>query len=67
MFGILSSKIVAKFNKLVNSDYSKLFPILVLAFFVTFIPHITYPYAVHLDEWIHIAYTTGYSIIISIK
>ena len=67
MFGILSSKIVAKFNKLVNSDYSKLFPILVLAFFVTFIPHITYPYAVHLDEWIHISYTTGYSIIISIK
>ncbi|MFC1906237.1 hypothetical protein ACFLV9_00105 [Chloroflexota bacterium] len=56
MFGILSSKIVVNFNKLASSDCSKLFPILVLAFFVTFIPHITYPYALHIDEWVHIAY-----------
>ena len=60
MFGILSSKIVAKFNKLVSSDYSKLFPILALAFFVTFIPHIIYPYAVHIDEWVHIAYNNAF-------
>jgi len=59
MFGILSSKIVLNLNKLVSSDYSKLFPILVLAYFVTFIPHITYPYAVHIDEWVHIAYNNA--------
>lgn len=59
MFGILSSKRVEQFIKLVNSDYLKLFPILVLAFFVTFIPHITYPYALHIDEWVHIAYANA--------
>ncbi|MFC1983984.1 hypothetical protein ACFLVO_03115 [Chloroflexota bacterium] len=59
MFGILSGKTVVILNKLVSSDYSKLVPILALAFFITFIPHITYPYALHIDEWAHIAYTNA--------
>jgi len=29
--------------------------ILLLAFFMTFIPHISYAYPVHLDEWLHLA------------
>jgi len=39
--------------KLVRSDYLKMLPILVLAFYLAFIPHQGYPYLVHLDEWIH--------------
>ena len=30
--------------------------ILLLAFFMAFIPHIGYTYPLHLDEWIHLAY-----------
>ncbi|MFC2070364.1 hypothetical protein ACFLTB_04240 [Chloroflexota bacterium] len=33
----------------------KLVPVLVLAFYVAFIPHISYPYALHVDEWVHLA------------
>jgi len=45
--------------KLVNSDYTKLVPILALAFYMSFIPHLNYPYAVHIDEWVHIAYSNS--------
>ncbi len=41
--------------KSVKSDYFKLVPILALAFFMAFIPHLNYPYAIHIDEWVHIA------------
>ena len=34
-----------------KSDYMKLVPILALAFYLAFIPHLNYPYPVHLDEW----------------
>jgi hypothetical protein len=34
----------------------KLVPILALAFYVAFMPHINYPYPVHIDEWVHMAY-----------
>ena len=40
----------------VKSDYLKLVPILVLAFYMAFIPHQGYDYAVHLDEWLHWSY-----------
>ena len=30
--------------------------ILLLAFFIAFIPHIGYAYPLHLDEWTHLAY-----------
>ncbi|MDD4877073.1 MAG: hypothetical protein PHQ86_08115 [Dehalococcoidales bacterium] len=48
-----------KFNRLVSSDYIKIIPILAFASFMAFIPHLTYPYAVHIDEWVHIAYSNA--------
>jgi len=42
-------------GKLAKSDYLKLVPILGLAFYLAFIPHQSYPYLVHLDEWMHLA------------
>jgi len=41
--------------QLAKSDYFKLVPILALAFYMAFIPHVNYPYPVHIDEWVHIA------------
>ncbi len=41
--------------QLAKSDYFKLVPILALAFYIAFIPHINYPYLVHVDEWVHLA------------
>jgi len=43
--------------QLVKSDNLKLLPIMALAFYIAFIPHNDYPYAVHIDEWVHMAYT----------
>ena len=31
-----------------------LLPILGLAFYIAFIPHRDYPYAIHVDEWVHL-------------
>lgn len=45
--------------QLAKSDYSKLVPILALAFYVAFIPHIDYPYPAHIDEWVHMAFSNG--------
>ena len=39
-----------------KSDYL-LLPIMALAFYMAFIPHQGYPYAVHLDEWLHLAFS----------
>ncbi|MFC1900909.1 hypothetical protein ACFLYN_04880 [Chloroflexota bacterium] len=46
-------------RQIVRSEYLRLIPILVLAFYVSFIPHQTYPYALHVDEWVHIARANG--------
>jgi len=43
--------------QLAKSDYWKLLPILGLAFYIAFIPHQNYPYPVHIDEWVHLAYS----------
>jgi hypothetical protein len=43
--------------KLAKSEYLKLVLILGLAFYVAFIPHQGYSYPVHIDEWIHLAYS----------
>ena len=43
--------------KIANSDILKLVPILVLAFYIAFIPHLQYPYPLHVDEWLHMAYS----------
>ncbi len=45
--------------QLAKSDYMKLVPILALAFYMAFIPHLTYPYPVHIDEWVHIAHSNA--------
>jgi len=45
--------------RLAKSDYLKLVPILALAFYVTFIPHMNYPYPVHIDEWIHLSFSNA--------
>jgi hypothetical protein len=42
--------------KWVKSDYLKLILILGLAFYLAFIPHQSYPYPVHVDEWAHLSY-----------
>ncbi len=34
-----------------------LIPILALAFFMAFIPHLGYAYPVHVDEWMHLTYS----------
>src|SRR3990172_1021407 len=47
------------FLKLAKSDYVKLVPILALAFYMAFIPHLSYPYALHIDEWVHIAHSNA--------
>lgn len=40
--------------RLTRADYLKLVPILALAFYLAFIPHLDYPYPVHIDEWVHL-------------
>ena len=43
--------------RLAKCDYFKLVPILALAFYIAFIPHLNYPYPVHIDELVHMAYS----------
>jgi len=40
--------------KKINSGFL-LIPILILATFISYIPHINYPYPLHVDEWFHIS------------
>ena len=42
---------------LIKSDYPKLLLIMALAFYMAFIPHLGYPYPVHVDEWLHLAHS----------
>ena len=57
---------MANILRWVGSDYFKLVPVLALAFYVGFLPHQSYAYPVHLDEWNNYTYTqainTAYSI-----
>ncbi len=32
-------------------------PVMALAFYIAFIPHQSYPYPVHIDDWVHLAYS----------
>ena len=43
--------------RVAKSDYLKLLPILGLAFYIAFIPNQNYLYPVHIDEWVHLAYS----------
>jgi len=42
-------------RKIARSDYVKLVPVLGLAFYTAFIPHLNYPYPIHIDDWVHLA------------
>jgi len=42
-------------RQIVRSEYLKLIPLMALAFYIAFIPHLSYPYALHVDEWVHLA------------
>ena len=45
-------------SKILRPEYF-LLPILGLAFYMAFIPHQSYLYPIHLDEWIHLAQANG--------
>ena len=44
------------FHRVPKSTYL-LLPIIALAFYLAFIPHQGYPYPVHIDSWVHLAYS----------
>jgi len=44
-------------RRAIISDLLGLLPVLILAFYVAFIPHLNYPYPVHHDEWMHMTYS----------
>ncbi len=41
---------------MVRSEYLRLVPVLALAGYIAFVPHLNYPYPVHVDEWVHLAF-----------
>ncbi len=45
-------------HKIPKSAYLML-PIMALAFYIAFIPHQGYPYPIHIDEWVHLAFSKG--------
>ena len=45
-------------HKIPKSAYLML-PIMALAFYIAFIPHQGYPYPIHIDEWLHLAFSKG--------
>lgn len=42
---------------IIKTYHLVLVPILALAFYMSFIPHLNYPYPLHLDEWLHLSYS----------
>jgi len=43
-------------RKIAWQEYLPLVLVMALAFYVAFIPHKSYPFPVHIDEWVHLAY-----------
>ena len=41
-------------RSILKFDHLMLLPVLGLAFYIAFIPHEGYPYAIHVDEWVHL-------------
>ena len=56
---IMTPGIVEDLNNKTKLGKSVLFllPVLVLAFYIAFIPHQSYAYPVHIDEWVHLTYS----------
>lgn len=50
----MNDESIRRANKL---DFLILLPIVALAFYLAFIPHQSYPYSVHVDEWVHLAHS----------
>ncbi|MFH1381565.1 MAG: hypothetical protein ABIH70_01590 [Chloroflexota bacterium] len=48
---------LSKAHKTIILEYLVLLLIMGLAFYLAFIPHRSYPYPVHVDEWVHLAYS----------
>ncbi len=46
-----------RIHRIIKFDHLLLIPIMALAFYIAFIPHLDYPYPVHIDEWFHLAYS----------
>lgn len=46
-------------HRIPRLDYLVLLPILALAFYMAFLPHQGYLYPVHIDEWLHLAYSNA--------
>jgi hypothetical protein len=46
-----------RLQRLLKSDLIKLVLILGLAFFLVYYPHLNYRYPLHIDEWVHFAYS----------
>lgn len=44
-------------KRIAKSDTGKLIPILALGFYLTFVPHLEYPYPLHVDEWVQLVYS----------
>lgn len=44
-------------NKIARTDYPLIIMVMILAFYIAFIPHDNYPYLVHIDEWVHMVYS----------
>ncbi|MBI4181096.1 MAG: hypothetical protein HY528_04120 [Chloroflexi bacterium] len=42
-------------RRILQYEHLLLLPILGLAFYIAFIPHLNYPYPLHVDEWVHLA------------
>ena len=47
--------ILNSIRQIAKRDYLLLVPIMGLAFYIAYIPHLNYPYPVHIDEWLHLA------------
>jgi len=44
-------------HKTPKLDYIMLPLIMALAFYIAYLPHLNYPYPVHIDEWVHLTYS----------
>ncbi len=48
---------LSRIRRVLKYEYILLLLVMALAFYMAFIPHQHYPYPVHLDEWMHLAFS----------
>jgi len=53
----LRGKLLSFTGRTISSEAAKLCLILALGYGLTFIPHLNYIYPIHVDEWMHLAYS----------